>query len=119
MPPKLTGIKLNHVGIPSRNPEKLAAWYAEHFGLMLDGAFAYGDGWQIACEEGEPLTNTVAHFGFMFDNKKNVTDWVDYFSSQGVTVEMTRDDNAAFIADPEGNVFEFFWDTTDVKIAIQ
>lgn len=39
---------LNHVGIPARCPETLAAWYGDHFKLMVEGAFAYGDGWLFA-----------------------------------------------------------------------
>ena len=116
--PNLPKLKLNHVGIPSRNPLKLAKWYAKHFKLMLDGPFAYGDGWLIACEDGEPLTDTIAHFGFMLSTKNEVTQWTDYLVSEGVEVEVQRQGNAVFIKDPEGNSFEFFWDPTEVKLPV-
>lgn len=104
--------KLNHVGIPARCPETLAAWYGVHFKLMVEGAFAYGDGWLIACEPGSPLTEKPAHFGFMLDNRTEVDRWKEYFREQGVAVDVQRDGNAIFMTDPEGNSFEIFFDPT-------
>lgn len=110
--PELSSLKLNHVGIPSRKPKALAKWYGNHFGLMVEGIFAYGDGWLIACEPGEPLLEMPAHFGFMLNDRKNVDEWKMYFESQNIQVDIQRDGNALFIDDPEGNSFEIFFDPT-------
>lgn len=114
---ELTSVKeraftLNHVGIPARNPEALAAWYGSHFKLMVEGAFAYGDGWLIACEPGAPLSEMPAHFGFMLDNRAEVDRWKEYFEGQGIAVDAQRNGNAIFVTDPEGNSFEIFFDPT-------
>lgn len=103
---------LNHVGIPARCPETLAAWYGGHFKLMVEGAFAYGDGWLIACEPGTPLTELPAHFGFMLDTRAEVDRWKEYFEGQGIAVDAQRNGSAIFITDPEGNSFEIFFDPT-------
>lgn len=103
---------LNHVGIPARNPEALAAWYGVHFNLMVEGAFAYGDDWLIACEPGAPLTEMPAHFGFKLDNRAEVDRWREYFEGQDIAVEAQRHGNAIFMNDPEGNSFEIFFDPT-------
>jgi predicted enzyme related to lactoylglutathione lyase len=109
---KKRSLTLNHVGIPARNPEALAAWYGGHFKLMVEGAFAYGDGWLIACELGAPLTEMPAHFGFMLDNRAEVDRWKGYFEGQGIAVDAQRNGNALFVTDPEGNSFEIFFDPT-------
>lgn len=105
-------VALNHVGIPARNPEALAAWYGFHFNLMVEGSFAYGDGWLIACEPGAPLTEMPAHFGFMLDSRAGVDFWKKYFEGQDIAVEAQRHGNAIFMKDPEGNSFEIFFDPT-------
>ena len=110
--PSLHQFKLNHVGIPSQAPEALAKWYGEQFGLMVEGAFAYGNGWLIACEPGEPIVEMPAHFGFMLDNREDVDLWKAYFISKGIDVTSDRGGNALFIDDPEGNSFEIFFDPT-------
>lgn len=79
---------------------------------MVEGAFAYGDGWLIACEPGNPLTGTPAHFGFMLDNRAEVDRWKEYFQKQDINVDAQRDGNAIFMIDPEGNSFEIFYDLT-------
>lgn len=105
-------LTLNHVGIPARDPEALAAWYGCHFKLMVEGAFAYGDGWLIACELGAQPTKMPAHFGFMLDNHTEIDRWKEYFEGQGIAVDSQRDGNAIFLTDPEGNSFEIFFDPT-------
>lgn len=105
-------LTLNHIGIPARNPESLAAWYGGHFKLMVEGAFAYGDGWLIACELGVPLTEAPAHFGFMLDDSAEVDWWKTYFEGQGIAADTQRNGNAIFVTDPEGNSFEIFFDPT-------
>jgi catechol 2,3-dioxygenase-like lactoylglutathione lyase family enzyme len=109
---KPRALTLNHVGIPSRHPEALAAWHGRHFKLMVEGVFAYGDGWLIACEQGNPLTEMPAHFGFMLDNRAEIDLWKEYFEGQGIVAEAQRNGNAIFMTDPEGNSFEIFFDPT-------
>lgn len=105
-------LTLNHIGIPARDPEALAAWYGGHFKLMVEGAFAYGDGWLIACEQGVPLTEAPAHFGFMLDNRAEVDRWKKHFEGLGIAVDAQRDGHAIFVTDPEGNSFEIFFGPT-------
>jgi len=64
MRPSLENLQLNHVGILGPDPDSLAAWYAKHFGLMLEGSFAYGDGWLLACGKGTAAGDPRTHFGF-------------------------------------------------------
>lgn len=113
---KKRAFALNHVGIPARNPEALASWYGGHFNLMVEGAFAYGDGWLIACELGTPLTEMPAHFGFMLSNRAEVDHWKDYFEGQDIPVDVQRNGNAIFMKDPDGNSFEIFFDPTEFVI---
>jgi len=101
------------VGIPSRNPEVLAKWYGDQFGLMVEGVFAYGDGWLIACEPGAPLVEMPAHFGFMLNNRNEVDEWKIYFEDRNIKVDSQRGGNSLFIDDPEGNSFEIFFDPTN------
>ncbi len=103
---------LNHVGIPARDPEALALWYGRHFNLMVEGAFAYGDGWLIACEPGTAGVEKPAHFGFMLDSREKVDLWKAYFNDMGIAVDVQRGGNAIFMDDPEGNSFEIFFDPT-------
>jgi hypothetical protein len=83
-----------------------------HFNLMVDGAFAYGDGWLIACEPGAPLTEISAHFGFMLDNRAEVDRWKGYFEGQGNAVNSQSYGNAILVTAPEGNSFKIFFDPT-------
>ncbi|UYV15398.1 VOC family protein [Porphyrobacter sp. ULC335] len=109
---KRSAVTLNHVGIPARDPDALAAWYGRHFELMVEGAFAYGDGWLIACEQAVQPTKMPAHFGFMLDSRGEVDRWKAYFDDQGIGVDTQRGGNAIFMTDPEGNIFEIFFDPT-------
>ena len=82
------------------------------FGLMVEGVFAYGDGWLIACEPGAPLVEMPAHFGFMLNNRNEVDEWKIYFEDRNIKVDSQRGGNSLFIDDPEGNSFEIFFDPT-------
>lgn len=79
---------------------------------MVEGAFAYGDGWLITCEQGALMTETPAHFCFMLRDRSEINLWKAYFEGQGISVDAQRNENALFITDPEGNSFETFFDPT-------
>ncbi|GEM_PF-4131542 len=112
MRPTLDNLKLNHIGILSPDPQALAAWYSDHFGLMQTGSFAYGDGWLLACGKGNPSGDPRTHFGFTLPSKARVKSWGDYFSARDIAFEVQRDGRAIFVKDPAGNHFEMYYDPT-------
>ena len=101
-------IRLDHVNLPARKPEWLAEWYAEQFGFKSEGGFVVGPGTLLVFEEGEPPDyRGNIHFGFRCSSKDQVTSWADKFAA---TLE-TEEHYCGFkTKDPEGNVFEVYWE---------
>jgi len=106
---RLPPLWLDHVNVPSQDPELLAQWYAERLKLERRGAMVYGPGISIFFKKGAPLKAGEAfHFGFRVETKSNVEQWAEHF---GVPIAFDEDDFfAARVVDPDGNVFEIYWD---------
>ncbi len=100
---------LDHINIPSSDPEVLAQWYAQRMGLERRGTMVFGPGISIFFKKGAPLTAGDAfHFGFRVETKSAVEAWAEHL---GVAIAFDEDDFfAARITDPEGNLFEIYWD---------
>ena len=101
-------ISLEHVNIPAHRPEWLADWYAENFGFKSEGGFVFGFGALLVFKKGKPLDyKGNSHFGFRCVNKESVIDLAEKFD-----VKTEGDNNyCAFTTeDPEGNVFEVYWE---------
>ena len=100
---------LDHVNIPAQDPEVLAQWYADRLGLERRGAMVVGPGISIFFNKGAPLrAGDAFHFGFRVETKANVEKWAEHL---GVSIAFDEDDFfAARVIDPDGNVFEIYWD---------
>lgn len=101
-------IQLDHINLPARRPEWLAEWYADNFGFNARNGFVFGPGTLIVFEPGEPLDyQGSAHFGFRCSSRQRVVNW-----AQKLKVELEQQDNyCGFKAsDPEGNIFEVYWE---------
>jgi catechol-2,3-dioxygenase len=100
---------LDHVNIPTQDPEVLAQWYADRLGIERRGTMVIGPGISLVFKKAAPLKAGEAfHFGFRVENKSAVESWAEHL---GVAVAFDENDFfAARVADPDGNVFEVYWD---------
>lgn len=101
-------IRLDHINLPARRPEWLAEWYASTFGFRARDGFVFGPGTLIVFEEGAPLDyrgNT--HFGFRCSSPERVRHWAEKLASELEEEETYCGFKAS---DPEGNVFEVYWE---------
>ncbi|HAH10234.1 MAG TPA: hypothetical protein DCL48_09045 [Alphaproteobacteria bacterium] len=105
----LPAIWLDHINLPARDPERLCAWYATKLGLRAQDNIAYAPGITIAFSRGEPLpAGNLLHFGLRAESRSAVETWAQHFG-----VGIAFDEAAYFsarITDPEGNLFEIYWD---------
>lgn len=101
-------IYLDHLNLPALKPEWLAQWYAETFGFQAKDGFVLGPGTLIVFEQGKPLDyrgNT--HFGFRCGSRDKVAEWATTF---GAELEQDATYCGFKASDPEGNVFEVYWE---------
>jgi catechol 2,3-dioxygenase-like lactoylglutathione lyase family enzyme len=105
----LPAIWLDHVNLPAKDPERLCAWYATKLGLQTDGNIVRGPGIAIAFTKGTPVSpECKLHFGLRAESHADVEAWAQHF---GVGISIRENDFfAARVTDPEGNVFEIYWD---------
>jgi 2-hydroxychromene-2-carboxylate isomerase len=100
-------LRLAHVNLPARDPEALARWYAETFGLEQRGAFAVGPGTLLAFEPGEPPgTRGNTHVGFEVTSRADVEGWARRL---GTPFETEPAYASTRTRDPEGNGIEIYW----------
>jgi GNAT superfamily N-acetyltransferase len=104
-------MKLCHVNLPARDPAGLARWYAGTFDLEVEGEFVYAPGVLLVFERGSPLgAPGNSHFGFAVDSAAEVSRWADRLAPHVAPLEVRAGFAAFKAADPEGNVFEIFWE---------
>lgn len=105
----LPSIWLDHLNIPTNDPEVLAQWYADRLNLERRGNRLVGPGISIIFNKGEPLrAGDHFHFGFRVESKSAVEAWATHL---GVAIAFDENDFfAARVTDPDGNVFEIYWD---------
>jgi catechol-2,3-dioxygenase len=102
-------LKLRHIHLPAREPETLARWYADSFGLEQRGNFVIGPETLLVFAPGTPIGNDQVHFGFHVESPEEVERWAARFNAQGHMDSKT--DYAGFkLRDPEGNLIEIYWD---------
>lgn len=101
-------LRLAHLNLPARDPEALARWYADRFGLEARGAFVVGPGTLLAFESGDPLlADGSAHFGFEVQSARDVAIWAQRFGS---ALEEAPRAASTRVRDPEGNGIEIYWE---------
>ena len=105
----LPALWLDHINIPSKDPEVLAQWYAQRLNLECRGTMVVGPGISIFFKKGTPLgAGEAFHFGFRVETKAAVEVWAEHLD---IAIAFDEEDFfAARITDPEGNVFEIYWD---------
>jgi catechol-2,3-dioxygenase len=100
---------LDHINIPAQDPEVLAQWYADRLGIEQKGTAVVGPGISLMFKKGTPLkAGDAFHFGFRVETKSAVESWARHL---GVAIAFDEPDFfAARITDPDGNLFEVYWD---------
>lgn len=104
-------IRLDHINLPARKPAWLAEWYAEMFGFRARDGFVLGAGVVLVFETGEPLLyKGRVQFGFRCESRQQVEFWA---SKLEVPVENESIYCGFKATDPEGYVFEVYWEETE------
>jgi len=99
-------LQLDHLNIPARDPEGLARWYAETFGLRAEGHKVRGPGALIAFQAGEPVKRAPElHMGFRVPSNQILNEWAGKF---GQLVKKGEEFNAFRTFDPEDNCLEIY-----------
>ena len=101
-----SALQLDHLNMPARDPESLARWYAQTFGLQAERHLVRGPGVLIAFQTGEPLNRAPElHIGMRVPSMAVLTEWANKLGAQVTTgVEF-----ASFrTADPDGNCIELY-----------
>lgn len=102
----MSDFQLDHLNMPARDPEGLARWYAQTFGLQAEGHKVRGPGVLIAFQAGEPLKRAPdLHVGFRVPSNRVLGDWAGKF---GATINKGSEFNAFRTFDPEGNCVEIY-----------
>ena len=102
----MSNFQLDHLNIPARDPEGLARWYADTFGLRAEGNKVRGSGVLIAFQAGEPVKRAPElHMGFRVPSNQVLNEWADKF---GQPIKKGDEFNAFRTFDPEQNCLELY-----------
>jgi catechol-2,3-dioxygenase len=102
----ISSFQLEHLNLPARDPEGLARWYEQTFGLQADSNKVRGPGVLIVFEPGEPVSRSPdMHFGLKLSSMAELNEWAGKF---GTKVTMGVEYNAFRTFDPEGNCVELY-----------
>jgi len=106
-----TSFQLDHLNIPARDPEGLARWYADTFGLRADAHRVRGPGVLIAFQAGEPVGRAPElHMGFRVSSMQALEQWAGKF---GKPIKKGEEFNSFQIFDPEENCLEIYTKAVD------
>jgi len=100
---------LDHLNMPARDPEGLARWYAQTFGLQSNGRSARGPGVLLVFQRGEPVDRAPdLHIGLHVPSTAALNEWAKKFNA-----ELTPGAEFTTIRtfDPEGNCIEMYCNT--------
>lgn len=104
-------IRLDHINLPARKPVWLAEWYSDMFGFRARDGFVLGAGVVLIFEEGEPLLNEgKVQFGFRCGSRQQVESWAEKLEA---SIENASVYCGFKASDPEGYVFEIYWEETE------
>jgi catechol 2,3-dioxygenase-like lactoylglutathione lyase family enzyme len=102
----MSDFQLDHLNMPARDPEGLARWYAQTFGLQADRHRVRGPGVLIAFQPGEPVKRArELHIGFRVQAMQVLNDWAVKF---GKPIKKGEEFNSFQIFDPEDNCVEIY-----------
>ncbi|MGH8731721.1 MAG: VOC family protein [Burkholderiales bacterium] len=102
----MSDFQLDHLNMPARDPEGLARWYAQTFGLQADRHRVRGPGVLIAFQPGEPVKRAPElHIGFRVQAMQVLSDWAVKF---GKPIKKGEEFNSFQIFDPEDNCVEIY-----------
>ncbi len=97
---------LDHLNLPARDPEGLARWYAQTFGLVADAHRVRGQGVLIAFQQGQPVNRAPElHVGFRVPSNVVLNDWAKRLGGE---IVRGAEFNAFKTSDPEGNCVELY-----------
>jgi len=103
-------LRLEHLNFPARDPEGLACWYAETFGLSADRHLVRGPGILIAFQRGEPLGRASdVHLGLRVPSLESLDAWAQKF---GVEPKPRPEFTTIKVFDPDGNAIELYTPST-------
>lgn len=101
-----SSLQLDHLNMPARDPEGLARWYAQTFGLQADRHRVRGPGVLIAFQAGEPVRRAPElHVGFRVPSMQVLNEWADKL---GKPIKKGEEFNSFQTLDPEGNCLEIY-----------
>jgi len=106
--------KIRHLAIKTKNPERLAGFYEDVFGMKRihgekGGAIYMSDGYltlALLRNRGEATPSGINHFGFHVDNIKHVEDKLQTFEEPLVQRPANRPSAEYRAMDPDGNLFD-------------
>jgi catechol-2,3-dioxygenase len=101
-----TTMLLAHINMPARDPEGLARWYADTFGLQAKAHVVRGPGVLLAFVRGEPVNRPAdVHIGLHVPSLSALQGWAKKFDAQ---VTPGAEFTTMRTQDPEGNGIEMY-----------
>ncbi|HZP87989.1 MAG TPA: VOC family protein [Burkholderiales bacterium] len=99
-------LQLNHLNIPARDPDGLAKWYADTFGLRHDGNKARSEDVLLVFQKGEPVNRAPElHMGLRVPSMATLKEWQ---AKLGGEIFNGAEFAAFKVSDPEGNCIELY-----------
>jgi catechol-2,3-dioxygenase len=110
----MSPLAISHVNFPAEDAEALRCWYEEMLGFERQGEYLWSAGTLLNIVNGKPLGKEAAwHFGFRVESVHALRAWVTRLREKGVAVpdpSLHGDYASVYVADPEGNTFEIFYE---------
>ena len=98
-------MQLDHLNMPARDPEGLACWYAETFGLRADAHRVRGPGVLLVFQRGEPVRAPEFHIGLHVPSLTALKEWA---KKLGAEITPGEEFTTFRTDDPEGNSIEIY-----------
>jgi catechol-2,3-dioxygenase len=101
-----SSFRLDHLNLPARDPEGLASWYADTFGLRADAHRVRGEGVLLVFQRGEPVDRAPDfHLGMRLPSMRVLGEWA---TKLGGSVTPGPEFSVFRVTDPEGNCIEVY-----------
>lgn len=118
--PALPKAHIGHISLPAQNPNALADFYQELFGMHVVGGAANGAFAFLASEPSEEShdiafsrDSALAHIAFEVDTLADLVAGYQTLRARGIPVvqQFHGVSLAVYFRDPEQNLIEFYWST--------